>query len=97
LAYAYEKRDFERVKINTAVTLYYGSPHKVVEGVCVDISHNGVGLDLSSIVPIGTECKVKVHDGFQNREPFQALIEVKHILPMDKGRCRVGAAILEMF
>jgi hypothetical protein len=97
MSYAYEKRDFERVKVNTAVTLYYGYPHKVVEGVCLDISQNGVGLDISSIVPIGTECKVKVHDGFKNRELFQARIEVKHILPTDKGRCRVGAAILEMF
>jgi hypothetical protein len=97
MAYAYEKRDFERVKLNTAVTLYYGAPRKTVEGICVNISDRGIGLELSSIVPIGTECHVKVHDGHKNRESFQALIEIKHILPLDKGRCRVGAAIVEMF
>ena len=97
MAYAYEKRDFERVTVNTAVTLYYGSPLKEIEGMCVNISDNGIGLELSSIVPIGTECHVKVHDGYQNRGPFQALIEIKHILPLSSGRCRVGAAILELF
>lgn len=97
MAYAYEKRDFERVKVNTAVTLYYGAPRKIIEGVCINISDSGVGLELSSVVPIGTECHVKVHDGHHNREPFQALIEIKHIHPLAKGRCRVGACILEMF
>lgn len=97
MAYAYEKRDFERVKVNTAVTLYYGSPKKVIEGVCINISDTGIGMELSVVVPIGTECRVRIHDGHQNREPFQALIEVRNILPLDKGRCRVGAAILEMF
>ena len=97
MAFAYEKRDFERVKVNTAVTLYYGASKKIVEGICVDISDNGIGLELSAVVPIGTECHVKVHDGHKNRESFQALIEIKHILPLDKERCRVGAAILEMF
>ena len=97
MAYAYEKRDFERVKVNTAITLYYGEPATEVEGICVDISDSGIGLDLVSVIPIGTECRVKVHDGFKNREPFQALIEVKRIVPMDNDRCRVGAIILEMF
>lgn len=97
MAYAYEKRDFERVKVNTAVTLYHGVRRTAVEGICVDISDSGIGLDLEHVVPIGTECLVKVHDGFKNREPFQALIEIKHTTPLNKGRCRVGAAILEMF
>ena len=97
MVFAYEKRDFERVTTNTAVTLYYGEPLKEVEGVCINISDTGIGLELSAVVPIGTECHVKVHDGHQNRGPFQALIEVKHILPLSKGRCRVGASILEMF
>jgi len=97
MAFAYEKRDFERVTLNAAVTLYYGSPLKEVEGVCINISDKGIGLELSYVVPIGTECHAKVHDGHQNRGPFQALIEIKHIEPLSKGRCRVGAAILEMF
>lgn len=97
MAYAYEKRDFERVKIKTAVTLYYGAPPKEVEGVCVDISDGGVGLILDSVIGIGTECQVKVHDGHKNKGAFQALIEIKRIQPLDKGRCLVGAAILEMF
>lgn len=97
MAYAYEKRDFERVKVNTAVTLYYDTPPKMVEGVCINVSDKGIGLELSSVVPIGTECRVKIHDGHKTRENFQALIEIKHILPLPKGRCRVGAAILEMF
>ena len=97
MSYAYEKRDFERVKVKTAVTLFYGAPAREVEGICVDISDNGVGLILDSVVAIGTECQVKVHDGHKNKGPFQALIEIKRIQPLDKGRCLVGAAILEMF
>jgi len=97
MVYAYEKRDFERVKVKTAVTLIYGAHQKEVEGICVDISDSGIGLVLDSVVSIGTECKVKVHDGHNNRGPFQALIEIKRIRPIDKGRCRVGAVILEMY
>lgn len=97
MAYAYEKRDFERVRVKTAVTLYYGSPPKEIAGVCVNISDSGVGLELSSVVPIGTECQVRVHDGHKNSGPFQALIEIRHIHPLPKGRCRVGAAIIEMY
>ena len=97
MAYAYEKRDFERVKTNTAVTLYYGAPLKEVTGICTNISDCGLGLELSAIVPIGTECHVKVHDGHQNSGPFQALVEIKHLHPLSKGRCQVGAAIVEMF
>ena len=97
MAYAYEKRDFERVKTNTAVTLFYGAPLKEVAGICINISDCGLGLELSAVVPIGTECHVKVHDGHQNRGPFQALIEIKHIHLISKERCQIGAAIVEMF
>lgn len=97
MTFAYEKRDFERVKVNTAVTLYFGSSPKEVEGICIDISESGVGLELDRVIPIGAECYVKVHDGHRNRTTFQALIEIKRILPLKKGRCRVGAVILEMF
>jgi len=96
MPYAYEKRDFERVVVNTTVTLIYGTQKKEVHGVCVNISDKGLGLELSAVVPIGTECHVKIHDGQNNQGPFQALIEIKHILPLSSGRCRVGAAILEM-
>jgi hypothetical protein len=68
-----------------------------VAGVCIDISDNGLGLELSAVVPIGTECHVKVHDGNQNKGPFQALIEIKHLKLLTKGHCQVGAAIVEMF
>lgn len=97
MAYAYEKRDFERVKVKTAITLYFGSPPKEVEGVCTDISDSGIGLELDSVIPIGSECHVKVHDGYKNRGPFQALLEIKRIEPLKKGRCKVGAVIVEMF
>ncbi|MDG2176123.1 MAG: hypothetical protein P8M72_08345 [Gammaproteobacteria bacterium] len=97
MSYAYEKRDFERVKTDATVILYYGAPSKEVAGICINIGDCGLGLELSAIVPIGTECQVKVHDGHQNAGPFQALVEIKHILPLSKGRCQVGAAILEMF
>ena len=97
MAYAYEKRDFERVKVKTAVTLYHGNSAREVEGLCVDISESGLGLIIDSVIAIGTECRVKVHDGHKNRGPFQALIEIKRTQPLEDGRCMVGAVILEMF
>jgi len=54
MVYAYEKRDFERVKVKTAVTLIYDAHQKEVEGICVDISDSGIGLVLDSVVSIGT-------------------------------------------
>ena len=65
--------------------------------VCINISNNGLGLELSAVVPIGTECLVKVHDAHQKKGPFQALIEIKHLKLLTKGHCQVGAAIVEMF
>ncbi len=98
MAYAYEKRDFERVKVKTAITLYYGASFsREVEVICVDISDNGIGLVLDSVIAIGTECRAKVHDAHKNQGPFQALLEIKRIQPLEKGRCLVGASILEMF
>ncbi|MDG1852454.1 MAG: PilZ domain-containing protein [Gammaproteobacteria bacterium] len=97
MAYAYEKRDFERVKSKTAVSLFFGTPPKSLEGVCIDISDKGLGIDLESVIPIGTECRVKVHDGHKNSQPYQALIEIKNTQPLPKERCRVGALIIEMF
>ena len=97
MSFAYEKRDFERIRLKTAVTVFYGAPLKEVPGICVNISDGGIGLELSAVIPIGTECHIKMHDGQQNKGPFQALIEIRHILALSEGRCRVGARILEMF
>ena len=97
MAYAYEKRDFERLKSKTAVNLFFCPPPKSLEGVCIDISDKGLGIDLESIIAIGTECRIKVHDGQQNSQPYQALIEIKNTQALPKGRCRVDALILEMF
>jgi len=56
-----------------------------------------MGIDLESVIPIGTECRVKVHDGHKNSQTYQALIEIKNTQALAKGRCRVGAIIMEMF
>ena len=92
-----EKRDFERVKINTAVSLTYSNPEKIAEGICRDISKSGIGLDLDTSVPIGTECMVRIHDGHKNKKRFQGLIEIKRIEPLSDDRCIVGAIILEKY
>jgi hypothetical protein len=97
MSYPSEKRDFERVKINTAVSLSYGTPEKIVEGLCCDLSESGIGIEVSKVLPLGSECRVNIHDGRENVSKTQALIEIKRIQEIAGNRYRIGAIILEKF
>ena len=95
--YPSEKRDFERIAINTAVTLSYNTPERTCEGLCYDLSKSGIGLEIDNVIPLGTECRVRIHDGRKNQFKFQALVEVKRIQERDDGRYMIGALILEKY
>lgn len=90
----HDQRDFERVKVNTAITLYYGHPVRVCEALCVNISKGGMGIMSDHVLPMGTECKVKIHDGQTNRGEYQALIEISRIIELEDKQFFLGAKIL---
>lgn len=93
-----ERRDFERMKINTAVTLNYGVPSKEkIEGICLNLSKSGIGIEADIMIPLGTECDITMHDGHRNKSKFQARIEIKRVQPLDDGRFILGAVILQTF
>ena len=87
----------KELKAKPLLLYFLAPPPKSLEGVCIDISDKGMGIDLESVIPIGTECRVKVHDGHKNSQTYQALIEIKNTQALAKGRYRVGAIIIEMF
>ena len=79
-----DQRDFERAKVNTAITLYYGRPLKTCEALCVDISKSGMGVMTDQVIPMGTECKVKIHDGQTNKSEHQALVVITRIFDREE-------------
>jgi c-di-GMP-binding flagellar brake protein YcgR len=97
MARFHEQREFQRVKVNTAVSLHYENPEKNVEALCINISESGMGILSDRVVPMGTEYKVKIHDGRNNKSEFQALIEINRIFELEEGQFILGAKILERF
>lgn len=95
MSYAHEQRDSERVTINTAVTLTYGNPERTCEGMCRDISASGVGVEVDSVIPLGAECSIRIHDGRNRVKKYQAIVEIKRIHTLQNGIFLLGAVILE--
>jgi len=91
-----EKRDFMRMTIDTAITLTYSEPAQELEGLCKDLSGTGISIEVDNAIPIGTECKVTIHDGYTNFSKFQAVVVVKRINSIENERYLLGASISEM-
>lgn len=91
------KRDFDRVKVNTAMSLRYGTPPKEVQALCCDLSSSGIGVEVSIVIPIGTQCHVNIYDGHENTSKFQALIEITRVSSISDERYRLGAVILQQY
>ena len=91
------RRDFERVTVRTALTLYYNNNANELEGLCKDISESGMGIIVDHPLPMGTQCNVKIRDGRTNSSRFQAQIEIMRVLPLKNGRYLLGAVILQRF
>ena len=97
MARFHEQREFQRVKVNTAISLHYDSPEKVTEALCINISDTGMGISADHAIPMGTECRVRIHDGHSNRSEYQALIEINRIFELEEGKFILGAVILDKF
>ena len=95
-----ERRDYERIKVNTAVTVYYGyypNSRRECEGICIDLSQNGISIEADTVIPIGTECRVVIHDGHSNKSRYQALIEIRRVEQRPKQRFLLGASVLQTY
>ena len=95
MAFENDQRDSERVSANVAVTLAYGTPEKMCEAMCRDISLSGIGVIVDTVIPLNSECKVIIRDGRNRRTAYQATVEIKRIFPLDDGTFKLGATILE--
>ena len=96
-----EKRSLERIKNNTALTLWYNDNRSELEGICIDISSKGFGIIADHALPIGTQCNLKIHDGRSHKTKFQALVEIVRATDTvdDNGEERyiLGASILQTY
>ena len=90
-----EKRDFMRMKLDTAITLVYEDGNRELEGLCKDLSGTGISIEVDHVIPIGTECHVTIHDGHTNMTRFQATIEVRRAQSTGDNRFILGAFIKE--
>ena len=96
-----EKRGFSRATRNTALTLFFNNENNELEGMCRDISDKGIGILTDHALPIGTQCKLKIHDGRTHDSKYQAIIEIVRVTEcIDNDgdeRYSLGALILQTF
>lgn len=94
------KREFQRVKSNTALTLIHCDTMKEIPGLCIDISQGGMGIRVNHPLSIGTECYLKIHDGRPTASKYQAVIEIRRVNAVQEDgeeRFILGARVLERF
>jgi len=90
----HNQREFERAKVNTAITLYFENPQNICEALCVNISKSGMGIMTDQVIPMGTECKVKIHDEQTNKSEYQALVEIVRLFDLEEEQFFQGVKIL---
>jgi len=53
-----------------------------------------MGIMTDQVIPMGTECKIKIHDGQTNKNEFQALVEIVRIFDLEEGQFFLGVKTL---
>ncbi|MGL5814204.1 MAG: PilZ domain-containing protein [Aeromonas sp.] len=79
-----ERRAFQRMVINAPVTLY--QQHRVLEGVCRDLSANGMGVEINQHdFDVAQPLRVSLATSSNLLPPFEAQARIVRVLEEDKG------------
>lgn len=79
-----ERRAFTRMVINAPVTLF--QHHKVLEGVCRDLSANGMGVEVNEhSFDLSVPLRVSLATSSNLLPPFEAQARIVRVLEEDKG------------
>lgn len=83
-----EKRDFIRMSINAKVTLRVNG--LALEGVCVDLSSNGMQIEAQSDLNVGNTLDVHLPSPTANLDPYDVTAEVVRVDNLPEGRQILG-------
>ncbi|MGY3858826.1 MULTISPECIES: PilZ domain-containing protein [Aeromonas] len=79
-----ERRAFQRMVINAPVTLY--QQPRVLEGVCRDLSANGMGVEINQHdFDVTQPLRVSLATSSNLLPPFEAQARIVRVLEEDKG------------
>lgn len=73
-----EKRDFLRMKIETAVELVL-EQQTAVHGICHDLSGGGMSVSADTAVQVGTQIEVTIQSNYGHKPMFKALTQVQRV------------------
>jgi hypothetical protein len=88
-----EKRDFIRMKINSAVVInHQGTEYK---GVCKDLSGAGMSVATQESLTVGDKVQVSIETQDDSHLPFNATASVSRVDSNDGGYL-IGLSIVEI-
>lgn len=83
-----EKRDFIRMSINAKVTLRVNG--LALEGVCVDLSSNGMQIEAQSDLQVGDPLEVHLPSPTPNLDPYDVKATVVRVDATGEGKQVLG-------
>ncbi len=89
-----EKRDFIRMKINSAITVRQQDAK--YEGICRDLSGAGLLVEIDRAFSVGDELDVYIAPGDEGHAAFGAKVEVTRTDATDNGLYIIGLAIKQI-
>lgn len=91
-----EKRDFIRMKIDTAVLVEVGDGREPLHGVCKDLSGGGVLLELDDEVQPGSTVTVTLETNYGHNPMLKAKASVTRCSCNESGKYLTGLTMTEM-
>ncbi|MFT7558739.1 MAG: c-di-GMP-binding flagellar brake protein YcgR [Flavobacteriales bacterium] len=94
-----EKRNFIRMKVDTAITIKIVGEDDSYNGICRDLSGGGMLVELATALPIGTHVEVYIESSHGHSPILKAKAEITRIIAQpgsDESSCLVGMEVLSM-
>lgn len=94
--YYNEKRDFIRMRVETAVTFEYEG--ETFDAVCIDLSSTGMQIETDAALSLsqGQSMRVLIPSAHAELTGLQANTQIQRLEKLDNGRLSVGLSIISM-
>lgn len=96
MSYYNEKRDFIRMRVETAVT--FECEGQTFDGICIDLSSTGMQIEADGSLSLTHGQAIRVHIPSSHPEltGLQANTQIQRLEKLDNGRLSIGLAIISM-
>ena len=94
-----EKRNYIRMKVDAPVDITVSTDGNTYSGICRDLSGGGMMIELSDILPVGTDVDVSISSGHGHNPILRATASVTRGIAQpdaDESQCTLGLQILEV-